>query len=67
MSDDVEQAGPQVEVDGDPAGGYIVQVHDGEMAHVFTLMADSAEAAEAKALKQWAEATKGDDGASGAA
>ena len=54
---------PQVDVDGDPVGGFIVQVHDGEMAHVFVVHAEDAEAARSEAMKQWAEAT-GTNGAS---
>lgn len=49
---------PHVELGGDATGGWIAQVHTGEMAHVFTCMAESVEAAKAEVMRLFAEATK---------
>jgi hypothetical protein len=55
---DATAENPHVAVDGDAAGGWIAQVHTGEVAHVFTCMADSLEAAKAEVMRLYAEATK---------
>jgi predicted trehalose synthase len=50
MSEAVE---PKIEVSGDESGGFIVQVHDGDVAHVYTLFAADADAAVGDALRQF--------------
>lgn len=50
------QDNPHVEVDGNTEHGWITQVHDGEVAHVFTMLAETAEAAKAEALRLFNEA-----------
>ena len=44
---------PVVKVDGDPDGGFIVGVHDGDRHGVFTMFVENAEAAVAKALRMF--------------
>lgn len=61
---------PHVEIDGSPEGGWIGQVHTGDVAHVFTCAAESLEAAKTEVMRLYAEYAnrpKEPDGASGAA
>lgn len=44
---------PVVKVDGDPDGGFIVGVHDGDRHGVFTMFVENVEAAVAKALRMF--------------
>lgn len=52
------QENPYLEIDGNPEGGWIAQVHTGDEAHVFTCSAPDLDAAKAEVMRLYAEATK---------
>jgi hypothetical protein len=58
---------PHIELDGNAEGGWIAQVHTGDVAYVFTSMAKTPEAAKTEVLRLYAKAKKEADGASRAA